>query len=417
MKLLHEDATPETLNIVRLWIFGLWFLKIALDPLQQLAELPVSIFRPVTPLTWLPSEAVLLLLTAPALTVFRVVGAVSALASALGWKFHWMAPLCCVVLTIHQALIRSYGGINHAEITLLLAAYALLLFAGADWTSARWKVDRQPANRHAVPIVAIVTILCTSYVFTGVHRLVYGGVQMFTSDSMEHWTYTRSSWDSEVDFSYGKLLKDHPATAWPIRLSLPLVTAMEVLAPITLISRRFRLLFVLITLPFHIGTILVMNISFWENALLYMLFIDVDRQTSRATLRAGRSHVLFFDGVCNLCNGFVNWMMARDRRGIFRFASLQGRTAAEVLGSQRNALVPQSIVLVDETGSYQRSEAVLRAVSRLGALWWVVGLLRWIPVSLRDWVYDRIAGVRYRIFGQSAVCRTPAPQEQFRFLE
>jgi predicted DCC family thiol-disulfide oxidoreductase YuxK len=418
MKLLHEDASPETLNVVRFWVFGLWCLKLATDPLHQLAELPLSMFHPVAPLTWFPTEVYPLLLSSATLTALRVLAALSALASALAWRDRWMAPLCCFLLTLQQAVIRSYGSINHAEIPLLLGTYAFVLFAWADSAWRRRNGGSEPSmNHNAYPIVAVVLILCLTYTFTGVHRLVHGGWEVFASDSMAHWAHARSVWDAEHDFGYGRYWGRDPVFSWTLRLGLPVVTILEVLAPVCLVSPRFRLLFVLIMVPFHVGTILVMNINFWESLCLYTLFLDVDRRESHAVPHTREPSTIFFDGICGLCNGFVDWMLARDGRKIFRFAPLQGTTAAHVFGPRSNTPDAWSIVLVDETGSHERSEAVLRAVSRLGGLWWLAGLLRWIPLPLRDRVYDRVARVRYEMFGQRATCRVPTLAERTRFLE
>lgn len=127
--------------------------------------------------------------------------------------------------------------------------------------------------------------------------------------------------------------------------------------------------------------------------------------------------VILFDGVCNLCNGAVNWVMDRDRGGQFRFASLQsdvGRAALDAAGAGNS--LPDSIVLIDDAGVHTRSDAALRIASQLGWPWSWLRLFAIAPRGLRDAVYDVIARHRYRWFGERDTCRLPGPSDHERFL-
>ena len=151
--------------------------------------------------------------------------------------------------------------------------------------------------------------------------------------------------------------------------------------------------------------------------------------------------VIFFDGVCALCNGFVDFVLARDCRAMFRFATLQGETASGVLreggpgkspwasaggadsgsgtgpvGSGDSGEWMRSMVLRDKDGLHRRSEAALRILVGLGGPWRLLGLLRLVPRPLRDAAYDLIARNRYRWFGKHDTCRMPTPEERERFL-
>lgn len=127
--------------------------------------------------------------------------------------------------------------------------------------------------------------------------------------------------------------------------------------------------------------------------------------------------IVFFDGVCGLCNRFVDWVITRDGRGHFVFAPLQGSTA-RAMGVEPSTADPAlwSIVLVDGSGVHERSDAVLLIAAGLGGAHRLATILRWIPRPLRDWVYDRIARRRYRFFGKREACRMPSEVEQDRFL-
>jgi predicted DCC family thiol-disulfide oxidoreductase YuxK len=130
----------------------------------------------------------------------------------------------------------------------------------------------------------------------------------------------------------------------------------------------------------------------------------------------GTAPVVLFDGVCNLCNGVVAWILERDKKGEFRFASLQSDAAREVAGNGFEAL-PDSIVLVDEDGVHVRSEAVLRIGKRLGFPYSLVGVGRVLPGFLRDIFYRFVARNRYRWFGRMDRCAMPRPEWKERFLD
>ena len=156
----------------------------------------------------------------------------------------------------------------------------------------------------------------------------------------------------------------------------------------------------------------------------------------------GPSHpILFFDGVCGLCNRFVDLMLRVDSRDRFRYAPLQGETAQRLLGprdqagglqagnretgdrplgssqvSDSQAGDPQSFVFLEIDKRYERSNAVLLALSGLGGVWRLISLLYVFPRPLRDFVYRIVARNRYRWFGRRDECRMPTPKERDRFL-
>lgn len=136
--------------------------------------------------------------------------------------------------------------------------------------------------------------------------------------------------------------------------------------------------------------------------------------------------ILFFDGVCGLCNGFVDFCLARDKRGKFRYATLQGETAARLLpqagiganppGAEPSSEWMRSVVLWRDGKAFRKSEAVIRVFTGLGGIWKIAALGRILPAGLRDLAYDFIARNRYRWFGKRETCRMPSPGERARFL-
>lgn len=130
------------------------------------------------------------------------------------------------------------------------------------------------------------------------------------------------------------------------------------------------------------------------------------------------SAVVLFDGVCNLCNGAVQFIIKRDKASKFHFAALQseyGQAQLLRLGIPPSAL--QSIVLIKGDRFYQRSNAVLEIVKMLGGFWSVLYLLKIIPAFFRDWIYNRIANNRYKWFGRQDQCMIPTTALKARFLD
>ncbi|MEM9928568.1 MAG: thiol-disulfide oxidoreductase DCC family protein [Bacteroidota bacterium] len=128
--------------------------------------------------------------------------------------------------------------------------------------------------------------------------------------------------------------------------------------------------------------------------------------------------ILFFDGVCNLCNGAVQWFITRDKQGVLRFASLQSDLGQELLpaaGVDPTSL--SSLVLLEDGKAYTKSGGALRAAAHLGGSWKALAKTMFIfPSFLRDGVYDFIARNRYRWFGKEEACMLPRPEWKARFV-
>lgn len=133
-------------------------------------------------------------------------------------------------------------------------------------------------------------------------------------------------------------------------------------------------------------------------------------------------HVVFYDGVCGLCDRTVQFLLRIDRQRILSFAPLQGTTAARLTAHDSRFDDARTILFVEDYGTARervsvRSTAVLRILARLGGLWRAVSWLRVIPRPLRDLAYRIVARYRYRWFGRFDSCRLPAAAIAARFLD
>jgi predicted DCC family thiol-disulfide oxidoreductase YuxK len=130
------------------------------------------------------------------------------------------------------------------------------------------------------------------------------------------------------------------------------------------------------------------------------------------------SRVVLFDGVCNLCNGSVEFIIARDPGAHFHFAALDSAAARRVLGEcEIEVALPDSVILVERGQVFTRSTAALRIARRLRFPWPLVSASIIVPRPVRDMLYDLIARHRYSWFGKKDACMLPTPELRTRFLE
>jgi len=128
--------------------------------------------------------------------------------------------------------------------------------------------------------------------------------------------------------------------------------------------------------------------------------------------------IVLFDGVCNFCNGAVNFIIAHDPKGIYTFASLQSTYAHELLKSQGITLTePYDTFLVYAHGKlYDKSDAALYVARNLSGFWRYLSYFKIIPKSVRDFFYSLIARNRYKLFGKKESCMLPSSEVRGRFL-
>ena len=141
-----------------------------------------------------------------------------------------------------------------------------------------------------------------------------------------------------------------------------------------------------------------------------------DESDAAAIVDALDHPLLLFDGVCNLCNGFVRFVVQFDETGVFRFAPLQSDVGQEV--ARRHGLNQSdfdTVVLVADGEVSLKSVADHEDLRRLDGPWPLLGPARLLPKRFRDDLYDRVASNRFRLFDQQDACEVPAPELRDRF--
>lgn len=115
--------------------------------------------------------------------------------------------------------------------------------------------------------------------------------------------------------------------------------------------------------------------------------------------------IIFFDGICVLCNATVKWIIKHDKKNVFKFASLQSDFAKKTLQKYKPLqVIPDSIVLLENNTLYVKSDATFQIAKNLSGVYSYVYIFKFLPKSFRDFIYDFIAKNRYKWFGKKELC-------------
>ncbi|HEY1371899.1 MAG TPA: hypothetical protein VGH50_05470 [Candidatus Binatia bacterium] len=278
---LPADAAG-LLGLVRAAVFVVCCIKIAVAPLAPLAALPPYLFEPISLLGALPRSLQEEILRPDVLTIFQIVAGVAAALAACGARpYRLWAVAACVLFTAHQALLRSFGHINHQEISLLFAAYALALFPAGD-AFTPWPRNRTPRARefYTAPIFLAAAGLLLPYCGIAAYRLARSGFAALTGASLPAY-YVKNSLSVGYE-PIGNFILQHPLIAKASQATAPVVLFFELTAPLALVYRRYRHFWLGFAVVFHLLSWLFMYILFWESLLLALVILPVlDRLSER----------------------------------------------------------------------------------------------------------------------------------------
>jgi predicted DCC family thiol-disulfide oxidoreductase YuxK len=127
--------------------------------------------------------------------------------------------------------------------------------------------------------------------------------------------------------------------------------------------------------------------------------------------------IILFDGICNLCNSSVQFIIKRDPTGYFKFASLQSETGQRLLKQYGVSKQIDSLILIEKQKVYIKSSAALRICRKLDGFWKYLTILRVLPPFFRNFLYDVVAKNRYHWFGKRDSCMLPTAELKKRFLD
>jgi hypothetical protein len=281
MRLLHYDASPRELRLVRILVFGVWFLRVAFKPLDQLALIPASLYEPVGLLALLPPSVEALLHSAVFLLGLKAATLLSLGLVITGVALRPAMVAACVLMTLFSSLWRGFAGhIDHESILILFAGYLLTLFAFAD---ARADAKGEPVppdapTRAGIALTSMLAVLCLVYTMVGVYRTVRGTPGIYLSDSLHFWALRNAYETIDPAWGFGKYVADYPVLSQMLRAGFPVITLFELTATFALFSRWYRYAFLAVMIPFHLLSLFVLDVFFWENMVLYVLFFELGRR-------------------------------------------------------------------------------------------------------------------------------------------
>ena len=163
----------------------------------------------------------------------------------------------------------------------------------------------------------------------------------------------------------------------------------------------------------HLGILSMVNFADLTIGMLMIHLFTFDPKWIKPKLKGER--ILFFDGVCGLCNSSVDFFMQQDIEEALKFAPLQGEEAQRRIPEFKE-LPMDTLVLWENDKAYTRSSAVIKSCAAVGGIWGLARILLIIPTPLRNVVYNFISANRYKWFGKKETCRMPTPEERGRIL-
>lgn len=249
-------------------------------------------------------------------------------------------------------------------------------------------------------------LLIVGYTFSGLHK----------ADA--------ESWQNGLAIKY--VLELPPSRDWWLRdtlLNLPefmlrLITwgtlLLEILFLPLCLFKKTRLPATIGMLGMHLGILATVSIAdlTFGMFMIHLFLVEPDWGIERKTRK-----VLFFDGVCGLCDHFITFMVDADRMHVLKFATQQGDTfKSEEIQKMIKPEMGDSIFYLKGDKIYSKSSAVLTALSDMGGVWKLLLVFMIIPKPIRDVIYDLVAKNRYSIFGKHEACRLPTAEERAKFL-
>lgn len=277
LHVIHENANEGNLRFARTLVFGFWSLYYVFNPVQNAADFPFASTDYVAIIASLPPPVLDWLWDKDSLFLLRLFAAVSAaLCINRRLLFIFGLPLC-LDLTLLQGVVRCFNT-SHGEVVPLLAAWTLTGFCMLE---PRASSQTRTWNDAFYPLFVICAILTSTYFFAGLHRVLSDPTIIF-SNAMKHWAIAGTMKDNFLPPGLGHYTAKYLTLDWALRGAFLFTTVMELLSPLVLLQRKFRIFWLMAMVGFHVGTLVFMRILFWENCLLYPLFFENIRLGGRS---------------------------------------------------------------------------------------------------------------------------------------
>ena len=279
---IFENVDAKSLGILRATIFALWTIIIICTPLTNYAYLPPEIFDPLGIFSLVFPKATSftteIALSYSFLISLKIAMIIGCLLCTVGTKyFRWIAIPTTLLLFLSDGIVKGFNGfVNHAEFGILYGAAVISLFPAADQFSIRHNESaKNDSQKYILPIFLVAFILLSAYSFVGINRLVNGGLEVFTGNSLvRDLLVNGAEYTKWGIYGPGHFVARSPLLLPIFKVGFLFVTLMEVLSPLILVNKKLLYVWIAIMVPFHLLSLITMNIFFWENLILIIaLFI------------------------------------------------------------------------------------------------------------------------------------------------
>jgi predicted DCC family thiol-disulfide oxidoreductase YuxK len=424
--MIFRSAGLRHLALARILIFSILLLDLLLDNLPSLASMPRQAFLPHGLLRLIPEDTLLWLLQENSLRLFSYLYGLVLCLGIVGLGPAWIiTPLALAATTLFHGLARGFGGhVNHQELITLHAAFFLLFPHAFKSLSLNARLQSpaipSPSDDQTSRFLlrSLTFWIFLTYFFIGLARLQTSDWRIYNTNAMTFYAVLHSTKWNYWDFSFARGLLDQKYLNMAMQASFPLATLLEIAAPFALFFRRLVVPFVVMLVLFHTSILLFMNIFFWQNLLLMLIPLMgwyIDRRWTPAHAGAGPL-LVFYDATCGMCDGFIRAIAKADTAHLIRFAPLDGSTAAEHHIQLPENRATWTIMALDGDHRLERSDAVLRILSRT-TRWADLGdFLHIFPRPLRDLGYRIVARYRYLLAKRKDACGMPDPALRAKLL-
>ncbi len=280
--MIHARITDRGAGFVRAWIFSIWIVYLLGNMTAQFAQLPREQFVRRGVLALIPERFYDVLLTPVGLHTLKWVLMAGLVACALGVRpWRAVALPTVLLLTLHQGLQRGYFYALHKEMAALYATYILAAFpaTGFSWfASGRTKRSEGDEATTRLMMLMLLAVVLVPYSLLGIRRLAHNDFTFWSQDLIPYFVAAHAHGTTWYGLeSVAESVLDNTFLLRVFEIGFPIVTVAEVLAPLVIVYSRFRRGWLLLMVGFHISTLPLMDIFFWETLLLYpVLLVDGD---------------------------------------------------------------------------------------------------------------------------------------------
>lgn len=191
------------------------------------------------------------------------------------------------------------------------------------------------------------------------------------------------------------------------------VLSLEILfLPLVLINFTRKWVW-LAMISMHLGILMIVDFADLTIGMLMIHWFTFDARWLKA--KPKQTGIIFFDGVCGICNGFVDFMMSEDKNNTLVYAPLQGITAKEKL-NKKYLIDINTIAYQEGDQTYTQSDAVLKSLASIGGIWKLFLVFKVVPKFIHNSIYNFVSTNRFSWFGKRETCRLPTPEEKNKIL-